>query len=67
MGFIAGMEGKGPKTYLRQLQVREHFTIDAHSTDSGLGELLDSVLLCEREGRTGLNCPPQARLLAWRS
>lgn len=55
-----GMGGKGPQTYLRQFQVREHFTIDAHSTHGGLCELLDGVLLWERESRTGLNH------LAWR-
>ena len=45
------IESKGLQTYLCQLQVGENFTIDAHTTDSGLGELLDSMLLWGKIGQ----------------
>lgn len=48
---------KALQTHLRQLQVGENFTIDAHTTDGGLGELLDSVLLWGKRGQGGVRMP----------
>lgn len=62
LGHTLEIVGKSPQTYLRQLQVGEYFTINAHTTHSGLSELLDGMLFWEKREQDRVKMPTPSQM-----